>query len=414
MGLQAPNRVHNLRTYFEASGIRVHDRTAVGSRKLLSLSLSSVGRSGQMELATPGEAKIVGGRVEIRRPGLVEWYTNSREGLEQGFTVAEPPAGDGPLVLELAVEGARVSRHSDRVIFQAQTGRRLEYGKLAAVDSQDRTLVARLEVPEASRLRLIVEDEGAVYPVFIDPLFTATADAQLLSKQKGALLGYSVAAAGDVNGDGYDDVIVGARDYDAGEWNEGAAFVFLGSASGIADGDPGTAAAQLESDQGNAKLGSSVAGGGDVNGDGYDDVIVGAEGYNAGESDEGAAFVFLGSASGIADGDPGTAAAQLESDQRGAKLGSSVAGARDVNGDGYDDVIVGARDYDAGESNEGAAFVFLGSASGIADGDPEHRRGPARVGPTRREAGLGRRGCGGRERGRLRRRDRGRAGLRFG
>ena len=65
-----------------------------------------------------------------------------------------------------------------------------------------------------------------------------------------------------------------------------------------------------------------------------------------------------------------TAAAQLESNQANASLGSSVAAAGDVNGHGYADVIVGALLFDAGEQNEGAAFVFLGSASGIANGDP--------------------------------------------
>jgi hypothetical protein len=164
-------------------------------------------------------------------------------------------------------------------------------------------------------------------------------------------------------------VIVGASRYDAGQSNEGAAFVFLGSASGIADGNPATAAAQLESDQVNGWL-VNVAGAGDVNGDGYADVIVGAYGYDAGQSDEGAAFVFLGSASGIADGNPATAAAQLESDQVNARMGGSVSGAGDVNGDGYADGIVGARSYDAGQIDEGAAFVFLGSASGIAAGNP--------------------------------------------
>ncbi len=108
---------------------------------------------------------------------------------------------------------------------------------------------------------------------------------------------------------------MGSRFYDAGETDEGAAFVFMGSASGIGNGDPSTAAAQLESDQANASLGSSVATAGDVNGDGYADVIVGALLFDAGEQNEGAAFVFLGSATGIADGDPTTAAAQLESDQ---------------------------------------------------------------------------------------------------
>jgi hypothetical protein len=88
-------------------------------------------------------------------------------------------------------------------------------------------------------------------------------------------------------------VIVGATEYKASQTNEGAAFVFLGSPSGIASGNPATAAAQLVSSQ-NAFCGWSVAGAGDVNGDGYADVIVGAPLYTAFNLDEGAAFVFLG------------------------------------------------------------------------------------------------------------------------
>jgi hypothetical protein len=111
-----------------------------------------------------------------------------------------------------------------------------------------------------------------------------------------------------------------------------------------------------------------VAGAGDVNGDGYADVIVGARFYDAGQNDEGAAFVFLGSASGIASGNPSTANAQLESDQLSAELGVSVAGPGDVDGDGFADVIVGSSLYDAGELDEGAAFVFYGG--GGANGRP--------------------------------------------
>jgi hypothetical protein len=218
-------------------------------------------------------------------------------------------------------------------------------------------------------------DEGAAF-VYLggasgiadgDP---ATAASQLEASQTEAWLGTSVSGAGDVNGDGYADVIVGAPTYDAGESDEGAALVFLGSASGIADGDPATAATLLQGNQAGAWLGYSVSGAGDVNGDGYADVIVGAFGYDAGESDEGAAFVFLGGPAGTVDGNPSTADAQLEADQANAYLGTSVSGAGDVNGDGYADVIVGAPDYDAGEISEGAAFAFLGSASGIADGSP--------------------------------------------
>jgi hypothetical protein len=110
-------------------------------------------------------------------------------------------------------------------------------------------------------------------------------------------------------------------------------------------------------------MGRSVAGAGDVNGDGYADVIVGVTGYDAGQTDEGAALVFLGSAAGIANGSPVTAAAQLESNLGTANFGSSVAGAGDVNGDGYADLIVGATLYDAGQSDEGAAFVFYGGGN---------------------------------------------------
>jgi hypothetical protein len=180
-----------------------------------------------------------------------------------------------------------------------------------------------------------------------------------------------VAGAGDVNDDGYSDVIVSAPFYDAGEIDEGAAFVFLGSAAGIADGDPSTAATQLESDQDGARLGYSVAGAGDINGDGYADVIVGANRYDAGETHEGAAFVFLGSASGIvANGNPANADVQLESNQAWAWLGWSVAGAGDVNNDGAPDVIVGAPTYNAGQTKEGAAFVFLSEPSLVALPEP--------------------------------------------
>ena len=222
-----------------------------------------------------------------------------------------------------------------------------------------------------------------------------------------------MASAGDVNGDGYADVIVGAPSYDAGRSTKARPSCSSARASGIADGSPATAHAQLESDQVNASMGTSVASAGDVNGDGYADVIVGADRYDAGQTDEGAAFVFLGSAAGIADGTPATAHAQLESNQASA-LGGSVASAGDVNGDGYADVIVGANGYDAGQNDEGAAFVFLGSASGIADGTPATAHAQLESDQSQRVAGPQRRVGRRRQRRRLRRRDRRRARLRRG
>lgn len=92
---------------------------------------------------------------------------------------------------------------------------------------------------------------------------------------------------------------------------------------------------------------------------GYDDVIVGAPSYQNGQPGEGRVFVYDGSASGLSTTPDWTA----ESDHSGVAFGYSVNTARDVNGDGYDDVIGGAPYYVHGEPDEGAAVVFRGRAT---------------------------------------------------
>lgn len=202
------------------------------------------------------------------------------------------------------------------------------------------------------------EYKGAVFVYLGSATGITTTYATLLEgSQANACFGNCVAGAGDVNGDGYTDIIVGAYNYDNGETDEGAVYIYHGSAGGI-----GTAyALMLEGNQQSAWLGYSVSGAGDVNGDGYDDVVIGAYRYDNGETNEGVAFVYHGSATGISS----TYSTVLECNQAGAWFGYSVAGAGDVNGDGYADIIVGSGSYDNGETDEGAAFIYHGSASGI-------------------------------------------------
>ncbi len=369
-GLQAPCRRQAFRTYFEPTGIRVVDRITDGNPQLLALRLQRMGRPDLLIPVAPGVLKTDGARVEIHHESLVEWFLNSPAGLEQGFTLAERAAGEGPVVFDLSLEGAKASGNGDSVRIATATGRQLVYGRLKAVDADGTVLPVELVVISASRIQLLVDDTNAAYPVVVDPLLADAAATRLESDQRGALFGFAVAGAGDVNGDGYDDVIVGAWRYDTGVTDGGAVFIFHGSATGIADANPASANTRIESDQANAELGESVAGAGDVNGDGYDDVIVGAPRYRDGETEEGAAFVFLGGPAGVASATPANAHARIVPDQALAGLGESVAGAGDVNGDGYDDVIVGAWYYDVNETDEGAAFIFQGSAQGIAGGTP--------------------------------------------
>ncbi len=183
------------------------------------------------------------------------------------------------------------------------------------------------------------------------------------ANQANASFGYSVASAGDVNGDGYSDVIIGAYEYDDGvNTDEGRAFLYHGGATGLSATPNST---PDDANQASAYFGRSVACAGDVNGDGYSDVIIGASGYDDGiNTNEGWAFVYYGSVTGLSASPNNTLD---DSDQANANFGWSVAGAGDVNGDGYGDVIIGAWRYADGVNNqEGRAFIYHGSAAGLS------------------------------------------------
>ncbi len=164
----------------------------------------------------------------------------------------------------------------------------------------------------------------------------------------GSGFGHSVDAAGDVNGDGYGDVVVGGWTYDA---DRGYAAIYLGSALGLAS-VPSTVIEGLVSDD---RLGASVAGVGDVDRDGYDDVAIGAPGNPMIPGFPGRVEVWAGNAAGAP-----TLARELPGEDDGSSFGGSVSAA-DVNTDGYADVLVGAE----GQGGyTGAVYVFPGGRRG--------------------------------------------------
>jgi UDP-3-O-[3-hydroxymyristoyl] glucosamine N-acyltransferase len=176
-----------------------------------------------------------------------------------------------------------------------------------------------------------------------------------------AFVGYDVTSVGDLNGDGYDDVAVGAYGASNGESAEGLVHIHLGSPTKGAS-QAMTPDQVLESNEPNSQFGISVAGAGDVDGDGYGDLLVGAPQIDAGQTNEGRAYLFRGSASGLIP----TPAWTFDGNETEAQNGFQVAGAGDVNKDGYADVLVAAPYGDDGQADEGVVRLFLGSASGLS------------------------------------------------
>ena len=171
--------------------------------------------------------------------------------------------------------------------------------------------------------------------------------------------GFSVAGAGDVNGDGIDDLIIGAPDADPGGTTAGESYVVFGTAAGFAasldlaalDGSNGF---RLDGIDDYDHSGFSVAGAGDVNGDGIDDLIIGAPAPIPAAGTPPARATWCSApprASRRASISPRSTAATASASTGSTTYdnsGSSVAGAGDVNGDGIDDLIIGAPCADPG------------------------------------------------------------------
>ncbi len=168
----------------------------------------------------------------------------------------------------------------------------------------------------------------------------------------GEALGFSVASAGDVNGDGYPDAIVGAPNNSSGGSAAGRATIYFGGPTQDAIADvvlTGVAGEQL---------GTAVAAAGDVNGDGFGDVIVGAPFNDTGFTDAGRAYIYFGGANMNF-----TADVTLSGVETFEEIGFAVAGIGDVNHDGFADVAVGAPFSNQVATDAGRVYILFGGAA---------------------------------------------------
>ena len=206
---------------------------------------------------------------------------------------------------------------------------------------------------------------GAVYifygssspPSSID---ASLANVKLIGEAAGDQFGSSLASV-DLNNDGFDDVIVGAKQEGTGGSDAGAVYIFYGSSSMASSIDASAADVKIIGEAGGDNLGWSVATG-DVNNDGFYDVIAGARGEDSGGAGAGAAYIFYGSASFPSSIDASAADVKIIGEASGDRLGISAA-TGDINNDGFSDVIVGADLEDSVGSGSGAAYVIYGAIS---------------------------------------------------
>jgi hypothetical protein len=175
--------------------------------------------------------------------------------------------------------------------------------------------------------------------------------------------GYRTAILGDVNGDGYDDIAIASPFAGPSVNMTGTVHIFFGNKAGYnMDTNLSNANASFLGLAPGDQAGGGLAGAGDIDKDGYDDIIIGAPtNWSTGGDDSGAVYIIYGKADGWAlDTNLSTADITLDGENPSDNAGNDVDGVGDVNGDGYDDFVVGARQNGDAGANAGKVYLFLG------------------------------------------------------
>ncbi|MBC6608080.1 FG-GAP repeat protein [Hymenobacter sp. BT188] len=301
-------------------------------------------------------------------------YENSPAGLRQNYTLFQRPAGrSGPVQVQLALHtNLQVAAHADgQALSLREAGKEvLRYAGLRAWDATGRVLASRMQLSaDEKTVALVVDDAHATYPLIIDPLISTPITIAEPGPKKRTTFGHRIAGAGDVNGDGYDDVLIAASD----TFNKSSVvyrsrvYLYHGSKNGLVTADPTVLVAPANT----RAFGQNMAGAGDIDNDGYDDILISAESISSGPR---RVYFYRGSSTGLIIEDPTLLASP--GSNSGDYFGNSVAGVGDIDGDSYNDVMVGA----FGNNNyQGRAYLYRGTSTGL-NIDPVIIANPANTG----------------------------------
>jgi trimeric autotransporter adhesin len=334
--LVADNAAQRIRTHFTVSGVQVSSGSAVWK-----LALRGYGYGDDLiplQKAIPSASR---NRVEYRRGPVTEWYVNGPLGLEQGFTIQQPPPGANGqrLTVALTLAGnlrAAVERANAGLQLNNRYGKpELQYSGLVAHDASGRELPAETSL-RGGQVLLQVDDRGAHYPVVIDPVIQlaklTTSGGEAFDEN-----GYSVATSGST-------VVVGAPGTSNGS-NEGTVYVFVKPTKGWANMTQ-TAALTASNGAPSTELGYSVSISGST-------IVAGAPDSNQGP---GAAYIFVEPTGGWANM---TQTAELTAsdgeDHDGFGSAVAISGSTVVIGSPYASIGTNAE--------QGAAYVFTESGS---------------------------------------------------
>ena len=233
---------------------------------------------------------------------------------------------------------------------------------------------------------------GESYVIFgSNALFPASLELSTLDGNNGFVInginsfddsGSSVSSAGDINGDGFGDILIGASDADPNGTSSGESYVIFGSDVGFGasldlstlNGSNGFVINGVDAFD---NSGASVSSGGDINGDGYDDIIIGARAADPNGTSTGESYVIFGQADSFgasfelsdlfaSNGGDGTKGFIINGVNVGDASGDVVSSAGDINGDGFDDILIGANGADPNGSNSGASYLIFGSDTPFA------------------------------------------------